>query len=222
VFLSFPILLFSLLCPVWPVAFNGTGFDNYYGSREYNSDLSRPGGPMTQYTLTPPADVTNVSANTFALYGDLNSVDSVYHSLVSDCGVTKTFSSDFTQSLTSNFTINPNQTVQYYRASSFALLLNGYDNKQPNITVMDDPDIYVPTYVYGPLAPLPSSMNTTYLICLMSSIARHLPLIDPKSVDVTSGPTSNDADNVDVAHVAGLNVLLLLPALFLAFIINVL
>lgn len=182
---------------VWPIAFGGYGYGNYYGSRELNNDTERPGGGMSQYTLVPPANVTDAGANKFALFGDLNSVDSVYQSLISDCGVGNT--------LGSNFTINPNQTTAYYRGSSFALLLDGYDNGQPNITDTDGNSTQVAT----PLAPLPSTVDVAYFNCLNSSIGNTVPLVDATS------------DGALSSQVADLHTILCLPALLVALLLSV-
>lgn len=154
----------------WPVAFGGFGYAGYYGSRELDDRASdRPGGNMTQYTLTPPFD--NATGNSFALFSDLNSVDDVYQTLVAQCGVR--------QPLAANFTLNPNQTVAYYRGSSFALMLDGYNNGQPNITG----DSANSTEVDQPLAPLPSAVNQTYLACLNNTIVAQVPLVDEATSD---------------------------------------
>lgn len=154
---------------------------------------------MTQYTLAPPANVTNAANNNFALYGDLNSVDQVFQTLIADCGVLST--------LASNFTLNPNQTAAYYRGSSFALMLDGYSNGQPNIT---DTDGNSTTEVTTPLAPLPSTVDTAYFNCLNSSIGTNVPLIDASS------------SAASLLHTANLQFVLLMPALLVAFLLSVL
>lgn len=184
----------------WPVAFGGIGYGGYYGSRELDDDASdRPGGNMTQYTLTPPfADATG---NSFALYSDLNSVDAVYQSLMQSCGVQ--------QPLATNFTLNPNQTVAYYRGSSFALMLDGYNNEQPNISSTDNSNT---TEVDQALAPLPSTVNQTYLDCLNQTIVAQVPLVE----EATSGALALTAFS------SPLQFLLLLPAFLVACLLTLL
>jgi hypothetical protein len=189
-----------LCLPVWPIAFGGFGYGGYYGSRELNNDTERPGGGMSQYTMTPPANVTNPSANMFALLGDINSVDSVFQSLIANCGVLST--------LATNFSVNPNQTVAYYRGSSFALILDGYNNEQPNITDTSGNG----TEVTAPLAPLPSTVDTAYLNCLNSSIGTNVPLVDA----TTSGALALSS------HATSLHLILALPALLVALLLSVL
>jgi hypothetical protein len=152
---------------------------------------------MTQYTLAPPANVTDAANNMFALYGDLNSVDGVFQTLVSGCGVSST--------LASNFSINPNQTVQYYRGSSFALMLDGYDNMQPNITDTSGNS----TEVTQPLAALPTAVDTDYLACLNDTIGPNVGLLDA-------------ATSAALGQMASLHFVLALPAIFVAILLNTL
>lgn len=151
---------------------------------------------MTQYTLKQVSTTTNASANTFALYGDLNSVDTVYRKLLEVNLVQN--------SLGDNFTINPNQSVQYYRGSSFALLLNGYDNMQPNDS-STDPNMAITQ----PLAPLPASTDMGYVQELNSTIADNVPLLE------------NSASN-GMGRVPHASVVLVLPALVVAFVLGLL
>lgn len=152
---------------------------------------------MTQYTLTPPTNVTDAAANKFALLGDINSVDTIFQTLITDCGVSST--------LAANFSINPNQTVAYYRGSSFALALDGYNNGQPNITDTSGNS----TSVAEPLAPLPSTVDANYFNCLNSSIGTNVPLVDATSDGVLSQAIS-------------LQAILTLPALLVALLLGVL
>lgn len=161
---------------VWPLTFGSVG---YYGSREYRDDASeRPGGNVTQYTLAPPATVTDTGANQFALYGDANSVDATFQQLISSCQVGSTPAQ--------NFTVNFNQAVQYYRGSSFALLLNGYNNTQPPIegNGTDTGSTDATTS-----APLPTSVDSSYLSCLNTTVGNTVPLIDD-AANASSAPAA--------------------------------
>lgn len=177
----------------WPVAFGGYG--GYYGSRELNRD-DRPGGNMTQYSLTPPSTVTNTTANQFAIYGDANSVDQVFQDLKADCGVQN--------QLAANFTINPNQAVQYYRGSSFAILLNGYNNTQPNV----DGDVSGNTTSADYSATPPAittvqGVDTNYFNCINSTTGNNVPLVDGALTFYQN------------------NLMILLPAVFVTMLINI-
>lgn len=181
----------------WPVAF-GAGYGGYYGSRELDRD-GRPGGNMTQYTLTPPTNVTDATANSFALYGDANSVDAVFQRVKVDCGVQN--------DLAQNFSLNPNQAVQYYRGSSFALMLNGYNNTQPLNTTDASGNDTVP--ITNPAPPITSvqGVDTNYFNCLNGSVARNVPLLE-----ATDGA---------LALYAG-NVMILIPTVLVAMLLNLL
>lgn len=122
---------------------------------------------------------------------DDNSVVVVRKHLATACG---------TSDAEPKFAINPNQAVQYYRASSFALLLEvcgrfvpsphdsgkaadppsptsilghiqGYNNSQPLDAPADNA-----TAINVPLTPLPTSVNMTYFNCLNSTLGQYLPL----------------------------------------------
>ncbi|KDN53534.1 hypothetical protein K437DRAFT_252897 [Tilletiaria anomala UBC 951] len=151
----------------WPVYYPYAPY--YYGSHIYGpeNNSSRPGGSMTLYVLQAPNGV-NQSANNFALYGDANSVADVWDSVKPICGVGP--------ALQANFTVSPNNTVQYYRASSFALLLQDYSSNLPNITT--DAAGASSDNVTQPPAPLPSGVDATYLDCLNSTIGTFVPLLD--------------------------------------------
>ncbi|PWN31892.1 uncharacterized protein FA14DRAFT_162250 [Meira miltonrushii] len=177
----------------WPVTFGA--YSGYYGSSQYRNG-DRPGGNMTQYSLTPPSTVTNTTANEFALYGDANSVDQIFQSLKADCGVQN--------QLASNFTINPNQAVQYYRGSSFAILLNGYNNTQPNV----DGDVSGNTTSSDYSATPPpittvQGVDTNYFNCLNSTTGNNVPLIDGAMTFYQN------------------NLMILLPAVFVTMLINI-
>lgn len=107
----------------------------------------------------------NQTANNFALLGDSASVITMKNALIDHCSV-------MNETL-DNFPINPNQVVSYYRASSFALLLQSYDNGQP----LELPTGWTPnTTIDTPIAPMPKDMNSAYLVCLNSTISRYLPM----------------------------------------------
>lgn len=149
---------------------------------------------MTQYTLTPPSDVGNASANSFALYGDLNSVAEVFDALTSSsCNIGK--------SLAQNFTNDPSQAVQYYRGSSFLLLLDGYNNSLPIESPSDSN-----SSISGTAAPLPTAVNQNYLTCLNNTIGSNVPLL-------SSGASSS-------ALMLPTNIVLMLPALLVAFLLS--
>ena len=95
-------------------------------------------------------------ANTFALYGDVASVSDLVPILAESCGVVDDTAGQ-------NLTATPDCTflglrtgvsstfiavaVQYYRGSSFLLLLEGYDNGLPNIETDPSNDTTLPVRV---------------------------------------------------------------------------
>lgn len=193
-----PVRGFGFPFVFWPLAFGG-GYAGYYGSRELNDDNNRPGGAMTQYTLTPPSTVTNTTANQFALYGDANSVDTVFRQLITSCGVSST--------LAANYSLNPNQAVQYYRGSSFALMLDGYNNTQPlNTTDVDGNTTTLDTTATAPPVTSVVGVDTNYFNCLNSTTGNNVPLLE-----ATDGALSM----LSSSHLA-----LLLPILLFSMLMN--
>ena len=64
----------------------------------------------------------------------------------------------------------PEEVVQYYRASSAALMLEGYNN---TAQLSDDTSL--------PDVPLPSNIDTGLLTCLNETIGAAIPLVDAAS-----------------------------------------
>jgi len=150
----------------WPLVWGagvgaGIGYlhDSEYG-RGDNS--SRPGGVLFQAIIMEPNDNT-----TYHLVADNSSVTSILSSVESNCTL-------LTNSITPR-AINPDnssepqpeQAVQYYRASSVALTLDGYNNS----AVDSSNDTAVDT-------PLPSGLNMTFLDCLNQTIGASAPILD--------------------------------------------
>jgi hypothetical protein len=130
---------------------------------------SRPGGALESYTLLQTG-VTNATGNTFAVYGDHNSIEDLLPIFQKDCGVAEQFGA--------NFTADPTTAVANYRANSFALLLQGYNNTLPDVERESTDNSTLPNEILNAQpAPLPSTVNTTYFDCLNSTIVNNLGLI---------------------------------------------
>lgn len=70
-------------------------------------------------------------------------------------------------------------TVQYYRASSVALTLDGYNNTQ---ALSDDEN--------APPTPLPTAIDTNFLNCVNQTIGDAVPLIDNGALRPSSPQTA--------------------------------
>jgi len=64
----------------------------------------------------------------------------------------------------------PEEAIQYYRASSAALMLEGYNN---TAQLLDDTSL--------PDTPLPSNIDMSLLTCLNETIGAAIPLVDAAS-----------------------------------------
>jgi len=149
----------------WPLAWGGVG-SSYLHTSEYGrpDNTSRPGGPLLYTAITSKSQNT-----TFRLLADNLTVVDLITDIQKDCSSllragTPSSPSPYDDSFSS--WPQPEQTVQYYRASSVALTLDGYNN----------------TAVFGadgtPDVPLPVNIDRTLLTCLNKTIGTAVPLIN--------------------------------------------
>ncbi|KAG5350714.1 hypothetical protein C0989_009581 [Termitomyces sp. Mn162] len=155
----------------WPIAWGGAvgiGAGAYLHTSEYGrpDNTSRPGGLLTTATF-----VSSSNANTtLRLLADNVTTISLISDIQASCSSNlNNESSSFTStpyhdSLSS--LPQPEQTIQYYRASTVALTLDGYNN-----TSVFEPE-------GTPDVPLPSNIDTTLLSCLNTTIGEAVPLVD--------------------------------------------
>ncbi|KDQ50274.1 hypothetical protein JAAARDRAFT_211857 [Jaapia argillacea MUCL 33604] len=156
----------------WPISIA----PNYYSFDTYShfNDSGRPGGNVSTVVLR--ANVTLHTTEIYRIIGDQLSVTAVLDALVTNCSVQNTTIS-FLEPNTYSYP-QPEQIVQWYRASTFGLSLDSYNNTAAlpsNMPVSNDT---------SPLSlsedtPLPSGLNATYLHCLNTTIGVSVPLVDP-------------------------------------------
>jgi len=154
----------------WPLAWGGAfGFGSanwqYLHTSEYGrpDNSSRPGG-----TMATAAFVSSSSNTTFRILADNITVSDLITSIQSNCSTDLSASSSSTPSSYADSLSSlpqPEQTIQYYRACSLALTLDGYNN-----TGALGPD-------GTPDTPLPTNIDTTLLNCLNQTIGAAVPLI---------------------------------------------
>ena len=146
-----------------------------YGSPD---NSSRPGGPLEIAQFQ-----SKNTGSTFHVLSDKSTVSSLIVSVKANCSsdlnATGTSSSPTPFTNLSALPL-PEQALQYYRASSVVLTLDGYN----------DTDVLNGTQIpsaSAPAAPLPNGTDTTLLTCLNETIGRAVPLVD---AGVRSGPPS--------------------------------
>ncbi|KAG8720355.1 hypothetical protein FRC08_000453 [Ceratobasidium sp. 394] len=163
----------------WPVYI---GPHEYYGSSEYGpaNSTDRPGGPMSAisvYTTDPKYNTSDV----YRILGDLSSVTTVLNALTSNCTVAggTIFNYDPTSDDLAHSLPRVESIVQYYRASSFALALDGYNNSaaQVSVAAVSNSNQQLVTAL-APATPLPSTINQAFLECVNTTVASSLPLVD--------------------------------------------
>ncbi|KAF8985212.1 hypothetical protein BDQ17DRAFT_1169730, partial [Cyathus striatus] len=152
----------------WPLAWGGiagAGGAAYLHSTEYGKpdNTTRPGGPL--FTATFPSSSNNGNS-TFRLLSDNTTVTTLISTVQSNCtSFLLNSSSIVPQAYTDNSSLpQPEQTVQYYRASSVALTLDGYN------------DTAALSSGGGSDTPLPSWVDRNMLECLNDTIGTSVPL----------------------------------------------
>ncbi|KAL4079791.1 hypothetical protein J3A83DRAFT_1156165 [Scleroderma citrinum] len=139
---------------------NGTEYGDSYNA-------SRPGGPLMEAIW-----ISNASdpRTTFRALSDNNTVISLIDTIASNCSSHLSSSSSTSPSPFNASDPNatqPEQAIQYYRACSVVLTLDGYNNSatySSNETTID--------------SLLPSNIDTQLLGCLNQTIALAVPLVD--------------------------------------------
>ncbi|KAF9461712.1 hypothetical protein BDZ94DRAFT_1167334 [Collybia nuda] len=149
----------------WPLAWGGVagvGAAAYLHTDEYGlpNNSSRPGGVITTATYQSPSGNT-----TFRIMADNSTVIDLIADLKTNCSSSFASSSSTIPSEYTN-TPNPEQVIQYYRASSIALSLDGYNN-----TAVLAPE-------GTPDTPLPANIDIKLMDCLNQTIGLAAPLID--------------------------------------------
>lgn len=115
---------------------------------------------------------SNSTNTTFHLIADNSTTTSLVSSITTNCTsfLATNASSNFTPQLFNPNATNspkPEQVVQYYRASSVSLTLDGYND---TAALSDNAN--------GTDTPLPSGIDTNLLDCLNQTIGLAAPLID--------------------------------------------
>ncbi|TFK70715.1 hypothetical protein BDN72DRAFT_794822 [Pluteus cervinus] len=169
----------------WPLAWAGVGAVGtgaasyaYLNSDEFSPDgKTRPGGQQaTAYFLgSNPSDST-----TYRLISDNGTVSDLITDILGNCvNIIDPSRSSSSPSFYDNTTQSPRpeQVIQYYRASTAALTLDGYNNSAVFQSGLDANDTSHDSL-------LPSSLNTTVLDCLNSTIGTAIPLVDASTATI--------------------------------------
>jgi hypothetical protein len=113
--------------------------------------------------------ISSSSNTTFHVLSDNTTVTSLISSISTNCS---SFNSGSSSSVAIAFNPNdpnspkPEQAIQYYRASSVVLTLDGYNNTAALSNDENTPD-----------TPLPTNIDTGFMDCLNQTIGQAVPLI---------------------------------------------
>lgn len=166
--LGFPFLY-------WPVIFGGAGIGSaayLHDSHEYGepNNSSRPGGPMMQ-----AAFISNTTGSTFHVLADNATVVSLISSVTDNCTqfdlASNSSTSPASYSGNSSSDPQPESAIQYYRASSVALTLDGYNNTGALSNDSNAANTPLPT----------TGLDTVLLSCLNDTIGAAVPLVSGSS-----------------------------------------
>ena len=166
----------------WPIYWSG----NYAGSAEYSgkvADIQRPGGRLVNVELISTDNRwNNTDEEKYYLIGDLDSVVSITASTVDWCHTVPKWPSAFSPS--TNGSLRPENVLQYYRSSSFALAFKGYNNSFALPPLNTSTNLF-----HEQSSPPPDIVRySAFLKCINETIATALPILDgwaPKEAGFT-------------------------------------
>ena len=117
--------------------------------------------------MTAAFKSNNADLNTiFRIVSDNNTVVELIDQINTNCSSRLTTTSTTAAAFSLDL-VKPEQIVQYYRASSVALTVDGYNN---SAVFSSDEN--------APQTPLPSVLDTSLLECLNATIGNAVPLVD--------------------------------------------
>lgn len=122
----------------------------------------------------------NTSSVTYRIAGDNSSVHAVLDALVANCSIVNSSDSIAPYTAGSSWPL-PEQVIQYYRASSFMLSLDGYNNtaalasNAPSSNSSSAPGLEMPDTA------LPGGLNDTLLVCVNTTVGASVPLEEVSS-----------------------------------------
>ncbi|KIM37034.1 hypothetical protein M413DRAFT_52636, partial [Hebeloma cylindrosporum] len=161
---NFPFIFWPL---AWPLSVGGGAAAAVYlhNHNEYGdpTNSSRPGGGMAIATFPSLSNPPTY----FRVLADNATVLSLIEDLSSNCTSLLSTSSPYYSKTNTPYTDipQPEQVVQYYRASSIALSMDGYNNTATYAAADGTPD-----------SPLPGTVDLRLLDCLNQTIGLAAPL----------------------------------------------
>ncbi|EJU01543.1 hypothetical protein DACRYDRAFT_22641 [Dacryopinax primogenitus] len=135
-----------------------------------SSNASLPSNTTSNSTIA--SNTTSAPLNTYAIMGDSDSVRAVLDALVLNCSVINSTITPYSSSASNS--AQPEQAVQYYRASSFALFLEGYNNTAASAANAPPSNTTASNVTSD--TPLPNNINLDFLDCLNQTIGNAVPM----------------------------------------------
>ncbi|EJD46887.1 hypothetical protein AURDEDRAFT_184133 [Auricularia subglabra TFB-10046 SS5] len=179
----------------WPLAWGaglgyGAGYlhDNEFGTP---TNSTRPGGALVQVAIVAPPPTSSA----YHVIADNSTAAALIGTITESCGADiankPLRSKPFTGSPDDP---RPESAIQYYRASSVVLTLDGYNN---TAALGDDAKL--------PDTPLPTGINTTFMDCLNRTIGASVPLVDAVQAASDGGSNGSNPGGVSLNGVQALS-----------------
>ncbi|KAG5337588.1 hypothetical protein C0989_009236 [Termitomyces sp. Mn162] len=182
----------------YPVVFAppiGVGGSYLYSEDEYGKadNTSRPGGPLFQASFSSPN-------STFYIIADNITVSSLQSAVNNSCLKTNAFTVFAPLPYDSSNTPypRPEEAIQYYRASSVVLTLDGYNNT----AALGDNQSALPL-------PLPPNVDINLLACVNRTIGTSVPLVSAAGL-----PSDPDTGNLFFTLLHGSYAVMILSATY--------
>ncbi|KIM29920.1 hypothetical protein M408DRAFT_328385 [Serendipita vermifera MAFF 305830] len=171
----------------WPIFFVGHGYSGEYRGYGRNDTEQRPGGDLVEvaitpkasdWTLTPEQTANNSAAETFYMIGDRESVETMLI-ILSPCPDCEEYSCGANNSSITAFNSSTSQilfenTIQWYRSSSFSLAYLGYNNTYAFLPLNESS-----TLDWDNSTPLSDALQTdTFLQCINNTLTAALPVLN--------------------------------------------
>lgn len=175
----------------WPVSFGSGTEPSYIYPPEYGppSNASRPGGRMTTMTLTQQS--TN---DTLRIISDHGTVDILGQKLQQRCSshfATPPSGTRAPYEGSGTSLPAPEHVIQYYRGSSVALALDGYNNSATFSEDDSTPNTALPT------------IDADFLNCINSTIGSQVPLVTDTGSSHGNGSSALSASLVSGSGLVG-------------------
>jgi hypothetical protein len=179
---------------------------NFFIKYGLASNSARPSGAVIAAIIK----ALNDGSNTYRIVGDGVSVYNILRIIASSCNSNQSTPYTFHPTVFFDASDNssrphPEEIIQFYRASSFALSLDGYNNSMALASNAPLTNYVPPTITIQ--SQLPTNIDSAFLGCLNSTIGNNLLLVNPPPPHHLSGGA---IAGIVIGSLAGANIVFVL------------